>query len=97
MWPRGNTLDDAIVFGVEEGGIYKLKGHSDSTMVHDIVNPNELWNRGFAHLHYKTLLVVSKMVTSLPEIQEKLDGVCKVCTQGKNMKHSFSNSDSKSK
>jgi hypothetical protein len=24
MWPRGKTLDDAIVIGVEEGGLYKL-------------------------------------------------------------------------
>jgi hypothetical protein len=42
MWPRGKTLDDVVVIGVEEGGLYKLKGHSDSTMVHDIVNPSEL-------------------------------------------------------
>jgi hypothetical protein len=40
---------------------------------------------------------VSKMVTCLPEIQAEPDGVCKGCAQGKNMKHSFSNSDSKAK
>jgi len=68
MWPRGKTLDDAVVIGVEEGGLYKLKGHSNSAMVHDIVNPSELWHRRFAHLHYKALPVVSKMVTGLPEI-----------------------------
>ena len=26
MWPKGKTIDDATVIGVEEGGIYKLKG-----------------------------------------------------------------------
>ena len=26
MWPRGNTIDDAIMIDVEEGGLYKLKG-----------------------------------------------------------------------
>ena len=26
MWPKGKTIDDAIVIGVEEGGLYKLKG-----------------------------------------------------------------------
>jgi hypothetical protein len=46
-------------------------------MVHDIVNLSELWHRRFAHLHYKALLVVSKMVTGLPEIQAEPDGVCK--------------------
>ena len=26
MWPRGKTINDAVVIGVEEGGLYKLKG-----------------------------------------------------------------------
>ena len=26
MWPKGKTIDDATVIGVEERGIYKLKG-----------------------------------------------------------------------
>jgi hypothetical protein len=26
MWPRGNNFDDVVVIGVEEGGLYKLKG-----------------------------------------------------------------------
>jgi hypothetical protein len=75
MWPRGKTVDDVVVIGVEEQGLYKCKVHSDSTIVHDIVNPNELWHRIFSHLHYKALLVVRKMATSLPEIQAELDGV----------------------
>jgi hypothetical protein len=97
MWPRGKTLDNAVVIGVEEGGLYKLKGHSDSAMIHDIVNPSELWHRRFAHLHYKALPVVSKMVTGLPKIQAEPDGVCKGCAQGKNVKHSFSHSDNRAK
>jgi hypothetical protein len=79
MWPRGKTLDDAVVIGVEEGGLYKLKGHSNSATVHDIVNPRELWHRIFSHLHYKYLSVVRKMVIGLPKIQTELDGVCKGC------------------
>ena len=27
MWPRGKTIDDTIVIGEQEGGLYKLKGH----------------------------------------------------------------------
>jgi hypothetical protein len=88
--------DDAVVIGVE-GGLYKLKGHSNFAMVHDIVNPNELWHRRFAHLHYKALPVVRKMVTGLPEIQAELDGVCKGCEQGKSVKHSFLNSENRAK
>jgi hypothetical protein len=97
MWPRGKTLDDAIVIGVQEGGLYKLKGHSDSTLVHNTVNPSELWHRRFTHLHYKALPIVSKMVTGLPEIQVDHEGTCKGCAQGKNMKNPFPSSDNKAK
>ena len=35
MWPRGKTIDDAIVIGEQEGGLYKLKGHLEQASVHD--------------------------------------------------------------
>ena len=40
MWPRGNTIDDAIVIGEQEGGLYKLKGHPEQALVHDRGEPN---------------------------------------------------------
>jgi hypothetical protein len=88
MWPRGKFIDDAIVIGVQ-GGLYKLKGHSDSTLVHNIVNTSELWHRRLAHIHYKALSIVSKMIAGLLEIQVNHDGICKGCAQGKNMKSQF--------
>jgi hypothetical protein len=97
MWPRGKTLDDAIVIGVQEGGLYKFKGHSDSALVHNTVNLSELWHRRFAHLHYKALPIVSKMVTGLPEIQVDHEGTCKGCAQGKNVKNLFPSNDNKAK
>jgi hypothetical protein len=36
-------------------------------------------------------------VIGLPEIQAEPDGVCKGCAQGKNVKHSFPNSDTRAK
>jgi hypothetical protein len=62
-WPKGKSFNDAIVIGVQEGGLYKLKGHSETALVHNIVNPNELWHRRLAHLQYKALPITSKMVT----------------------------------
>ena len=32
MWTKGKTIDDAVEIGVEEGGIYKLKGHAYSAL-----------------------------------------------------------------
>ena len=26
MWPKGKTIEDAIIIGEEEGGLYKVKG-----------------------------------------------------------------------
>ena len=67
VWPKGKTIADVIVIGVEEGGLYKLKGKSDQALVHSTINPSELWHRRFAHLHYKALTIVSKEVTGLPK------------------------------
>ena len=53
-------------------------------MVHDIVDPNELWHRRLAHVHYRALPLASKAVEGLPEIQAKHEGVCKGCAKGKN-------------
>ena len=97
LWPRGKTIDDAIVIGVEEGGLYKLKGRSDQALVHSTINPCELWHRRFAHLHYRALPIVSKAVIGIPELQANHEGVCKGCAQGKNVKSPFPSSDSKAK
>ena len=77
MWSRGNTVDDAIVIGEQEGGLYKLKGHPEQALVHDIVEPNELWHRRLAHVHYRALPLARKDVEGLLEIQAKHEGVCK--------------------
>ena len=84
------------MIGVEEGGLYKLKGSSDQTLLHSTIDPCELWHRRFAHLHYRALPSVSKAVLGIPELQAK-HGVCKGCAQGKNVKKPFPSSDSKAK
>ena len=51
MRKKEKTIDDAIVFGVEEGGLYKLKGHVDSSLVTNTISPWELWNIRLADVH----------------------------------------------
>ena len=65
MWPKGKTIDDAVVIGEQEGGIYKLKGQPEQAWVHDLVEPNELWKRRLAHVHYRALPFASKDVEGL--------------------------------
>ena len=71
MWKKGKTFDDAIVIGEQEGGLLKLKGHSEQALVHDTVEPNELWHRSLAHVHYRALPLASKAIEGLPKMQSK--------------------------
>ena len=97
MWPKGKTIDDAVVTGEQEGGLYKLKGQPEQTLVHDSVEPNELWHRMLAHVHYRALPLAKKLIEGLPEIQEKHEGACKGCVKGKNTKKIFPSNKSKAK
>ena len=79
MWTKGHTIDDVVVIGEKEGGLYELKGQPKQALVHDSIDPNKLWHRRLAHEHYRALPLVSKVVEGLPEIQTKHDGVYKGC------------------
>jgi transposase InsO family protein len=74
-----------------------LKGHQEQALVHNSVSSSELWHRRLAHINYRALPILSKMVTGLPDIQVERDGVCKGCALGKNVKGSFTSSDNRSK
>ena len=69
MWPKGKIIDDEVVIGEQEGGLYKLKGHPEQALIHDIVEPNKLWHRRLAHVHYRALPIASKVVEGIPEFQ----------------------------
>ena len=97
MWPKAKTINDAIVIGEQEGGLYKLKGHPEQDLVHETVEPNELWHGRLAHVHYRALPIARKVVEGLLEFQEKHDEVCKGCAKGKNTKKKLPSSESKAK
>ena len=63
MCPKGKTIDDAIVIGEQEGGLYNLKGHLEQALVHETVEENE-----HAYVQYRSLPVASKVVEGLPKI-----------------------------
>jgi hypothetical protein len=66
MWSKGKTIEDAVVIGTEEGGLYKLKGHSNLAFTHSTESPCELWHRILSHVNYKSLPYVIKVVIGLP-------------------------------
>ena len=68
MWEKGKTIDDVVEIGVEEGGLYKLKGHTYSVLATSTINPCEQWHKRLAHVHYKSLPIIHKVVSGLSEI-----------------------------
>ena len=52
MWSKWKTIDDAVVIGIEEGGIYKLKGHIESAFTTCTISPCELWHRIISLVNY---------------------------------------------
>ena len=68
VWPNDSNIDVAEVIGVREGGLYKLSRCQSQALINDNTNLCELWHRRFAHLHYKALPALRRMVTSIPEL-----------------------------
>ena len=67
-----------------------MKGHPEQPLFHDTVDPNELWHRRLAHVHYRALPLASKVVEGLLEIQAKHEGACKGCAERKKYKEDIS-------
>ena len=97
MWSKGKTLEDVVVIGEGEGGVYKLKGHPEKNLVHETTSSSELWHRKIAHINYKALPYLSKVVTGLLDLKIDHEGTCKGCERGKNIKNLFLKSETKTK
>jgi hypothetical protein len=52
-------------------------------------------SRRLAHINYKALPYICKVVTGLPELKVDQEGICNGCAQGKNIKNPFPKRDSK--
>ena len=66
LWAKNEKLSSAVLIRVREGGLYKASINSTHTLVHNTVDPCELWHWRFRHLHYTTLPSLQKMVTGMP-------------------------------
>ena len=44
VWPKGKTIDDSKLIGEQDRGFYKLKGQPAYALVHDSIEPSELWH-----------------------------------------------------
>ena len=86
-----------MIIGEEEGGLYKPKGHPKTTLFHENTSSSELWHKRLAHINYKALPYVRKVVTGLPDLKIDHEGTCKGCESGNNIKNPFPKSETKTK
>jgi hypothetical protein len=96
-WHKNSHMDSARMIGVRENNLYRLIVRPVQALLHDIISLSELWHRRLAHLYYRSLPILGKMVTGLLEIHIEHEGICRGCALGKNVKGSFSSSDNRSK
>jgi hypothetical protein len=97
IWLKNSSIDKDIVIGVQEGRLYKLKGHQEKTLVHNSVRSSEIWNQRTAHIKYRVVPIFGNMVIVLIDIQVEHDGVYKGYPLGKYFKGIFSGSGNRSK
>ena len=85
---------EQIEIGIHDEGLYRLLARHLKALVLDTVSSVQLWHKRLAHLHYKALSSLRKVVTGLREFEGQDDGVFRGCALGKNVKKPFPNSDS---
>jgi hypothetical protein len=88
-WHKDSSIENVRVIGTHEGNLYRLLEQNEEALVHDEVNPNELWHRRYAHINYQALPFLKKMVEGILELQFTHEGICKGCALGKNIKKPF--------
>jgi hypothetical protein len=97
VWSKDSKIEDARVIGIREGILYKILCQNAQALVHDELNPSELWHRMYAHLHYQAFSSLKQMVVGIPKLQSVHKGICKGCALGKNIKKPFPSSENRSK
>jgi hypothetical protein len=96
-WHKDSSIENAKVIGSHEGNMYRLLEQNEEALVHNEVNPNELWHRRYAHINYQALPFLKKMVEGIPELKSTHEGIYKGCVLGKNIKKPFPSNKNRSK
>jgi len=68
VWSKASSIDDASVIGIHDGRLYRFVSQPDQVLVHDEIDPSELWHQRHGHLHFRALLELSEIVLGVPEL-----------------------------
>jgi hypothetical protein len=65
-WHKDSIIENARVIGTHEGNLYRLLEKNEESLVHDEVNPIEIWHRRYAHINYQAFPFLKNMVEGIP-------------------------------
>jgi hypothetical protein len=51
-WHKDSNIENVRVIESREGNLYRLLEKNEEALVHNEVNPNELWHRRYTHINY---------------------------------------------
>ena len=74
IWKK--SFKEALPIGFRVNTIYQVGGSPLGAMSCDTTRQTELRHRRFAHLHYKALPEVRKVVTGMLEYKDDHEGIC---------------------
>jgi hypothetical protein len=65
-WHKDSNIENARVIGNREENLYRLLEQNEEALVHNEVNPNEIWHKRYAHINYQELPFLKNMVEGIP-------------------------------
>ena len=74
-----------------------MKGHPEQALVHDTVDPNELWHRRLAHVHYRALTLQAKMLKVFQKFKQNMKGSIEDVRKEKTQRRHFQAARAKQK
>ena len=93
MWNK--NFKYAFTLGFRVDRLYQVEGSPLGAMSCETSLQSELFHRRFAHLHYKALLDVRQMVTTMLKFKVEHEGVCPESAEGKLTRVPFPSCNSK--
>jgi hypothetical protein len=96
-WHKESIIENGRFIGTRKGNLYRTVEQNEEYLVHDEVNPNELWHKRYTHINYQSLPFLKNMVEGILELQSTHEGICKGCPLEKNIKKPFPGNNNRSK
>lgn len=96
-WHVESYMRNAFTLGSRLERLYRDTGRPLLVMVHNKNLQSELWHRRLAHIHHDALPKLENLVSKIPDVQSKHDGLFLRCVSGMKIRETFPSSKNNTK